>query len=172
MLGRLALHVAAGAGASVAVLDALLEQHPSGCAAADSRGKLPLHHSASGLGGGRHEGLAYLLRVHPDAASCCDENEHTPLHTAASEAASDEAVRLLLEAYPEAASQRDRARLLPLHHAVKSGASGKVVSLLLAAFPEGARSPLPDGRSPLQLEESAASSVRGVSSCRRGAGTH
>ena len=116
--GTLPLHVAVASGASLEVLETLLEAHPDGVREADGEGLLPLHlaleHSAP------DETVLGLLRAWPEACTIRDgDSAALPLHIAVQSHASARLLRALLAAHPEAVRLGDGDGTLPLHMALE-----------------------------------------------------
>ena len=83
---QLALHRAVLAGASEAVVAAVVDAHPEGAAVRDGAyDRLPLHHAV--VKGAPLGVVAALLRAYPDGAAQKDFKGQLPLHTAVAQQA-------------------------------------------------------------------------------------
>jgi ankyrin repeat protein len=152
--GRLPLHVAVMAGASLDVLMLLIDSYPAALWTRDNKGYVPLHHAfhvgpervgwwtpscnckKSRL---RHAGITrslgvvgLLVRHHEDAHQSLwieDNNGRLPLHHAVVE--DGRLVDFLIQMGPVACKSVDSGSRLPLHMALESQASKETVEVLL-----------------------------------------
>ncbi len=111
-LGRTALHVAAGCGASPALIKAIANANPAACDAADEDGNTPLHFACDSscvLFGGQRSLLSQELPPDHDA------------------------IRALLSESIRASTMECNNEMTPLEHAILSGASIETVKLLQCA---------------------------------------
>jgi ankyrin repeat protein len=136
--GFLPLHIACASGASLGVIQRLLDAFPDAAKKQDKNGSLPVHiacrANASILV------IRSLLDAFPDGAQFQDADCRLPLHWACHVGASEPTISALLEPFPEGAQLTEaKYGYLPLHVACKRGAAEDVIASLLAAFPEAAR---------------------------------
>ncbi|KAG1669911.1 hypothetical protein FOA52_002437 [Chlamydomonas sp. UWO 241] len=106
--GKLPLHIAAGVGAPLDVVVALLAAHPAGAAATDKKGRLPLHDAAAEKA--PLEVVAALLAAHPGGVAVTDKDGKLPLDLA-----------LKMQVIDELRLARDNAKTgsTPLHRTLQ-----------------------------------------------------
>lgn len=148
--GLLPLHLAVAVGASLPVVQLLLEQYEAAAQVPSKRGQLPIHLAACARA---EEGIvSALLAANPDGANQTD-GQHLPLHCALIHAAPTSSILAVLNASPAAAGVEagggDGKQRLPLHLAAVHAAGSEVVEALLAADREAAGKADSEGAEPL-----------------------
>ena len=125
------LHYACQHGASLQVVDFLLNKFGEAARGTNKMGQTPLHLACRATKA-QAELIAKLLQHQPNAAQLTDKSGDTPLHTACrrpTQAAT--IVPLLLKASPSAISAVTADTQKPLHVAVAHGCPKSVIELLL-----------------------------------------
>ena len=120
---RIPLHVACQTGASVEVIQRLLDRYPDGARTRDSLGRLGLHYACSHSA--PVEVVVALLNVFSGGAAIVDKNGWLPLHVACRVGESPEVINELLKAYPGGIGEKTNRGSTPLMCAHKH--EGKAV---------------------------------------------
>jgi len=148
--GFLPLHIACASGASLGVIQRLLQVYPIAAKKQDKNGSLPLHIACRA--NASIIVIRALLDAFSDGAHFQDADCRLPLHWACHVGAPEPEISALLQAFPEGAQLTEaKYGYLPLHVACKRGATEDVIASLLAAFPEAARTRDDTGNLPIHI---------------------
>eukprot|EP00956_Cyclotella_meneghiniana_P044271 scaffold310803_cov96-Cyclotella_meneghiniana.AAC.1 len=135
--GWLPLHHACYHGASVKVLQIIVNSNPVGKVTQDKRSRTPLH-------------FAFFARELPNIGerntAAADEGEENEEETTNSMA---EVVRLLSDS--GAAELKDEGGMLPMHYASAYGTTREVLQVLVESYPDSITKTENKGRNPLHL---------------------
>eukprot|EP00980_Cylindrotheca_fusiformis_P003287 scaffold743_cov117-Cylindrotheca_fusiformis.AAC.6 len=132
--GNLALHEACRYGASVELVEALIEANESAVRATAEWGYLPLHFSCAL--NAPCSVVSKLVATDPSTARTKEANEgRLPLHLAVKHGASIDVIMLLLFAYPKASTILDRTGQTPMDYAQKLSSSSREIVNLLSLAP-------------------------------------
>ncbi|XRB14169.1 hypothetical protein RI054_07g40080 [Pseudoscourfieldia marina] len=165
--GALPIHLAAGNGAPLDIIDKLLDVYPDGATVKNNYGSLPLHRAAAS--GATLEVVARLIEAFPDGVKETTNGWSLPLHFAVTCRAPVNVVKRLLDSYPDAVRQKDRSGNLPVHTAAANKATVQVVSMLVDLYPGGVQEKNNVHDLPLHLAAAFGSDVDVIS---RLIGTH
>jgi ankyrin repeat protein len=130
----LPIHLAVSYGASLEVVEFLVDQCPRALKERTSTGALPLHLAAA------FAPLQVVQVLSDQALKERDADVWLPLHVAAVFVAPLQVVQFILDRYPQALSKADDCGLLPLHVAAKASEL-EVVKLLADRRPRALRTP-------------------------------
>lgn len=150
----LPLHYGCANGASIEVLQILVDAYPESRTSSDKRGRTPLHFALGNTQRPASPEVVQLLVQNGAAALCSDENGMLPLHYACAYGISKEALAVLTEASPESIMARDTKGRTPLHFAMGNAdraASPSVVQHLLTINMSIVNLADKDGLTPLHL---------------------
>jgi ankyrin repeat protein len=157
-LGRTPLHIAAGRGASIDVIQLLIRMRPEAVHEKDSWGKTPFACACAAVtefqDPDNYSYVSELLRLLKDNKTISDPDRSgmLPLHIACSSGMNIDNIEYLLDEYPEAICTPDNNGRLPFHAAcTRSSTSIEVLELLAAAFPEALRTFDKQGAVPLHI---------------------
>lgn len=118
-------------GASVEVIQRLLDRYPDGARTRDSLGRLGLHYACSHSA--PVEVVVALLNVFSGGAAIVDKNGWLPIHVACRVGESPEVINELLKAYPDGIGEKTNKGSTPLmcahkHEGKAVGKDDKVAS--------------------------------------------
>jgi len=150
--GMLPIHKCILKGASMELIEKLVQVYPQGLDVADESGMRPLHYACiynfcldKQYMKLRNElvqdsygfVLRLLLATSPDSAKAADNDGRIPLHLAASSKACKLAVQDLLQYHGDGSARRTKAGKLPLHYALENRLSTEAIQVIIDAYPAG-----------------------------------
>jgi ankyrin repeat protein len=157
-LRRTPLHVAAGRGASMDVIQLLIRLRPQALHEKDSWGKTPFACACAATtefnDSENHLYMFELLNALKENTTISDPDRSgmLPLHIACCSGMNIENIEYLLDEYPEAICTADNNGRLPFHAAcTKNTITTEILDLLSAAFPEALRTFDKQGALPLHI---------------------
>ncbi len=156
--GWLPLHFACAKGASLEIIQYLVEQYPASIKVKNdplmeglSAGYLPLHVSCEV---NSFEVARFLVETYPKALRVKTDHDDLPLHLACRNfrgGASFPLIRYLVEQYPDSVKAKGRAGQLPLHKAIFWNIPFEVMQFLVEQYPASIQTKCKEGLLPLHL---------------------
>jgi hypothetical protein len=132
--GNLALHEACRYGASIELVEALIEANESALRTEGKWGYLPLHFAC--CSNASPQVISKLIVTYPSATRTKEDSEGgLPLHLAVKYGADSEVITALLTVYPKASIIRDRSGLTPMGHAEKLSSPSREILKVLRQAP-------------------------------------